>query len=79
LSPAALKVRLAGVLPRYMIPERWMTLDRMPHNGNGKADRTLLKELFRQQAGATQRQTATPQETAMPQEITSRTTLLHAT
>ena len=72
-TPAALKVRLAGVLPRYMIPERWMILDRMPHNGNGKADRTLLKELFRQQAGAAQHQTA------MPQEITSRTTLLHAT
>jgi len=79
LSPAALKGRLAGVLPRYMIPERWMILDRMPHNGNGKADRALLKELFRQQAGATQHLTAMPRETALPQEIKSRTTLLHAT
>ena len=83
LSPAALKRRLALVLPRYMIPERWIILQDMPHNGNGKADRTLLKEMFRQDA-ATPRETPKLPETAAPrkatvsQELTLTTTLLHA-
>jgi surfactin family lipopeptide synthetase C/lichenysin synthetase C len=51
LTPLALKRRLARVLPRYMIPERWMILERMPHNGNGKADRKLLKEMFLLETG----------------------------
>jgi len=61
----------------------------MPHNGNGKADRTLLKEMFRQEAAtpadtpvppevAAPRETTAPRETAAPQTITSRTILLHA-
>jgi amino acid adenylation domain-containing protein len=72
LTPIALKGWLARVLPRYMIPERWMTLERMPHNGNGKADRRLLKEMFYLETGAT------PREATMPRETTSRTDLLHA-
>jgi len=50
LPPAALKRQLAKVLPRYMIPARWMPLKGMPLNGNGKTDRTLLKEQFRTEA-----------------------------
>jgi amino acid adenylation domain-containing protein len=71
LTPIALKGRLARILPRYMIPERWMTLERMPHNGNGKADRRLLREMFHLEAGAAR-------ETTVPRETTSRTDLLHA-
>jgi acyl-coenzyme A synthetase/AMP-(fatty) acid ligase len=49
IGPVPLKKNLAGVLPHYMIPARWMELESMPHNGNGKADRALLKEKFRQE------------------------------
>ena len=52
LPPAALKQQLAKVLPRYMIPARWMPLKRMPLNGNEKTDRTLLKEQFHTEAAA---------------------------
>jgi amino acid adenylation domain-containing protein len=71
LTPLALKRRLARVLPRYMIPDRWMILERMPHNGNGKADRKLLKEMFLLETGA-------PQETTAQQETTLRTAFTHA-
>lgn len=49
LVPSAVKKSLAGALPHYMIPARWMVLESMPHNGNGKADRALLKQNFRQE------------------------------
>jgi amino acid adenylation domain-containing protein len=49
LVPLAVKKSLAGVLPHYMMPARWMVLESMPHNGNGKADRALLKQKFRQE------------------------------
>ena len=74
VTPIALKWRLAQLLPRYMIPERWMILKRMPHNGNGKADRTRLKEMFHLEA-ATPGETAQPGETTQPpQTTTSRET-----
>jgi amino acid adenylation domain-containing protein len=46
LSPMDLKSRLTQSLPPYMIPQRWMPLERMPHNANGKTDRPALRELF---------------------------------
>jgi len=52
LSPLSLKKHLSRVLPQYMLPARWMVLDRMPRNGNGKTDRPWLKEQFRYQAGS---------------------------
>ena len=52
LPPTALKQRLAKILPRYMIPARWMAFKRMPLNGSEKTDRTLLKEQFRAEASA---------------------------
>ena len=48
----SLKRRLAQALPHYMLPARWMALDRMPRNGNGKTDRPWLKEQFKHQATA---------------------------
>ena len=48
LSPLALKKKLAGVLPGYMLPQRWMALSQLPRNNNGKADRPLLKQQFQQ-------------------------------
>lgn len=49
LNAISLKEQLTKVLPKYMIPACWMQLERMPRNGNGKADRPLLKEQFRNQ------------------------------
>lgn len=43
-----LKKKLAKALPRYMIPTRWLALDSMPRNGNGKVDRAWLKTRFAQ-------------------------------
>jgi acyl-coenzyme A synthetase/AMP-(fatty) acid ligase len=47
IGPAVLRQRLADVLPAYMLPARWMRLERLPLNGNGKTDRPALKELWR--------------------------------
>jgi amino acid adenylation domain-containing protein len=46
VSPLSLKRDLARLLPAYMLPARWVRLDRMPHNGNGKTDRPWLKQQF---------------------------------
>jgi amino acid adenylation domain-containing protein len=52
ISPLALKKQLAQSLPHYMIPTQWMTLDRMPLNGNGKTARPRLKQMFLEQYAA---------------------------
>jgi len=49
ISPLALKKKLAKVLPSYILTKRWMSLQQLPRNNNGKADRPLLKQQFRQQ------------------------------
>jgi amino acid adenylation domain-containing protein len=46
-SSASLRRFLAGRLPAYMLPARWLALDRLPTNANGKTDRQALRELFR--------------------------------
>ena len=43
-SAATLKKHVGQVLPHYMIPTRWLALERMPHNGNGKTDRARIKQ-----------------------------------
>jgi len=66
LPPTSLKQQLAKILPRYMIPARWIAFKRMPLNGSEKTDRTLLKERFRAEASAedaaARGQRLTPQE-----------------
>jgi acyl-coenzyme A synthetase/AMP-(fatty) acid ligase len=47
IAPAVLRQRLADVLPAYMLPARWMRLERLPLNGNGKTDRPALRGLWR--------------------------------
>jgi amino acid adenylation domain-containing protein len=42
-----LREALRATLPNYMLPGRWLPMDRLPKNGNGKIDRSLLKQLFR--------------------------------
>jgi amino acid adenylation domain-containing protein len=48
VQPAALRESLAGLLPSYMLPVRWMRYDALPRNGNGKVDRPCLRGGFEQ-------------------------------
>jgi amino acid adenylation domain-containing protein len=44
--PALLNTRLARTLPGYMLPARWLVLDRVPLGSTGKADRARLLDLL---------------------------------
>jgi amino acid adenylation domain-containing protein len=46
VSPAALRNELSKVLPRYMLPTRWIAMHELPKNANGKVDTALIKEQF---------------------------------
>ncbi len=46
LDPKQISGRLAARLPRYMMPGRYIYLDTMPRNANGKIDRRRLKETY---------------------------------
>jgi acyl-coenzyme A synthetase/AMP-(fatty) acid ligase len=46
VDPPELRRRLRSALPSYMLPTRWLDLDELPKNVNGKIDRKRLKELF---------------------------------
>jgi amino acid adenylation domain-containing protein len=46
LEPPGLRSALTEVLPSYMLPSRWMALDSLPKNLNGKIDRRDLRERF---------------------------------
>ncbi len=52
VSPPALRRALARNLPNYMLPTRWIALDHLPLNGNGKVARTAIKQKFIEQAAA---------------------------
>jgi len=45
-APAAVREALTRVLPGYMLPARWLMLDALPKNVNGKIDRRALRERF---------------------------------
>ncbi len=51
VAPAALRARLSTVLPAYMLPLRWLALDELPRNANGKIDRVVLGDLLAEPAG----------------------------
>ena len=50
-SPLVLRRHLSTALPSYMMPTRWISLDKLPKNQNGMIDRRQLRELFEQGAG----------------------------
>jgi amino acid adenylation domain-containing protein len=45
-TPAKIKTMLSKVLPNYMLPARWLPLEILPKNANGKIDRRVLREQF---------------------------------
>jgi len=56
LTAAALRQSLGRLLPAHMLPSRWMALDRLPRNVNGKIDRVSVKALFAGHEAAAARQ-----------------------
>jgi acyl-coenzyme A synthetase/AMP-(fatty) acid ligase len=46
VNSVSLRETLRTTLPHYMLPGRWLSMDRLPKNANGKIDRPLLKTLF---------------------------------
>jgi acyl-coenzyme A synthetase/AMP-(fatty) acid ligase len=46
VSAKSLRKGLAGLVPGYMLPARWMRYDVLPKNDNGKIDRPRLKSAF---------------------------------
>jgi amino acid adenylation domain-containing protein len=50
IEPAQLGAELRKVIPPYMVPGRWLSLQALPKNVNGKIDRRGLRELFEQGA-----------------------------
>src|SRR5262249_32523732 len=54
VSSLSLRETLRTKLPYYMLPGRWLAMDRLPKNANGKIDRPLLKKLFLNNAPLTE-------------------------
>jgi acyl-coenzyme A synthetase/AMP-(fatty) acid ligase len=46
LRPPDLREAVAAVLPSYMVPSHWMSVESLPLNANGKSDRPRLREQF---------------------------------
>jgi len=44
LNPAGLRSELSKMLPAYMLPTRWIEMQELPKNANGKIDTRRLKE-----------------------------------
>jgi acyl-coenzyme A synthetase/AMP-(fatty) acid ligase len=52
VQPSDLRERLGNVLPTYMLPSKWLQLEVLPKNVNGKIDRKQLRELFEAEQAA---------------------------
>lgn len=46
VSLVQIQKELSRILPRYMLPSKWIVFDQLPKNANGKIDRRKLKELM---------------------------------
>jgi amino acid adenylation domain-containing protein len=49
VCPADVKKELGKLLPSYMWPSLWLSMERLPRNASGKVDRPQLQERFSQQ------------------------------
>jgi amino acid adenylation domain-containing protein len=54
-TPADLRRRLGRSLPSHMLPVRWMALDSLPRNANGKVDRAWVRREFESREAAPDR------------------------
>jgi amino acid adenylation domain-containing protein len=52
MNAATLRAALEPKLPAYMLPSRWLPLEALPKNVNGKIDRPELRALFEDVVGA---------------------------
>ena len=43
----ALGAALRSILGGFKVPERWIRVDTLPRNANGKVDRAVLQEMVR--------------------------------
>jgi amino acid adenylation domain-containing protein len=48
ISPVDLRDHLARLVPPYMLPSQWLSMDALPLNGNGKVDRPRLRKEFQE-------------------------------
>ena len=46
VSPVTLRTALRTQIPNYMLPSKWLALDRLPKNANGKTDKPALRDRF---------------------------------
>ncbi|MGY0057711.1 amino acid adenylation domain-containing protein [Streptomyces sp. LZ34] len=51
LTTAELRATLARRLPPYMVPTRWLVLDQLPVNSNGKTDLMAIRRQFAAEEG----------------------------
>jgi acyl-coenzyme A synthetase/AMP-(fatty) acid ligase len=52
VAPPAIREQIAKTLPSYMLPARWVVMDELPKNVNGKIDRRSIREHFEAEATA---------------------------
>lgn len=48
-TPATIRRRATSVLPRYMIPHRWLEYDLLPRNAAGKIDQSGIRARFEEE------------------------------
>jgi amino acid adenylation domain-containing protein len=49
---SSVRGKLIRLLPSYMLPARWLTMEQLPKNANGKIDRRQIRELFASQTAS---------------------------
>ena len=47
VTPVVIRSAIVRSLPNYMLPSRWLELEGLPKNSNGKTDRPALRKIFR--------------------------------
>jgi amino acid adenylation domain-containing protein len=50
VAPPTIREQIAKTLPSYMLPARWVVMDALPKNVNGKIDRRSIREHFEAEA-----------------------------